>query len=56
MKGTKIETIDGYPVLMEMHVTDVLSDHATRLIIDEAKFDTGLSDSLFSKRRISRIR
>ncbi len=56
MKASDIKTINGYPTPMVIEVKDVDSGHRTKMIIEDVKYDTGLKDSLFSKRKITRIK
>lgn len=56
MKCTEVKIIDGYPTTVAIEMTDVQSGHMTRMYMEEARYDTGLDDDLFSQRRITRIK
>jgi outer membrane lipoprotein-sorting protein len=56
MTVSEIKLNDGYPTPANMLVSDILSGHSTRLTISEIKYDSGLTDSLFSTRNIKRIK
>ncbi len=48
--------ISGYPTPTEIVMKDMSSGHSTKMIMDDVKYDSGLKDSLFSKRKIKRIK
>jgi len=56
MKMEKVKKIDGYDVPTHIDVKNVQTNHQTIIDQTDTHFDTGLKDSLFSKRRLSRIR
>jgi hypothetical protein len=51
---SSIEKIDGYWVTREQEMIDLMRNHRTRMIMREIHFDQGLSDGLFTERRLSR--
>ncbi len=54
MTGSKLETISGYVIAREMAMTDVLKNTTTKMFIEKAEFDTGLTDDIFTERYLSR--
>ncbi len=56
MKMTNVKVIDGYVVPTHIEIKNVQTNHQTIIDQSDIHFDTGLKDSLFSKRRLSRIR
>ncbi len=53
MTGSKLETIGDYVIAREMTMTDIAKSTTTRLYIEEAKFDTGLTDDMFTEEYLS---
>ena len=49
-----IEKIDGYWVVREREMKDLLKNHRTRMVLEEIRFDSGLSDELFTTRQLGR--
>ncbi len=49
----KIEKVNGYFVSMESEMKDLKSGNITKMIIEEIKFDTGISDNLFKPEKLS---
>jgi len=56
MERKKIEKIGNYWVSMEMEMKDLKKNHSTKMITDKIEFDTGLSDKVFSKRNLKKIK
>jgi len=54
MVREKIEKVDGYWISRESTMEDLKAEHKTRMIIEEVKFDLGLSDDRFTKRYLRR--
>ena len=52
--SSRIEQIDGYWVAREQEMVDLTRNHRTRMIMRDIHFDQGLSDELFTERRLSR--
>lgn len=50
----KIKKVDGYWVAMETTMENLEREHKTTMIIEEVKFDSGLSKDKFTKRYLSR--
>jgi outer membrane lipoprotein-sorting protein len=50
----KIEKVNGYWISRESEMEDLKTEHTTRMLIVEVKFDSGLSDDKFTKRYLSR--
>jgi len=50
----KVETIQGFPTVMESRVTDLNSGSATTNTISEVTYDLGLTDRIFSERFLRR--
>ncbi len=56
MKVTKSSIIGGYPTPSEILMKDISSGHSTKMVMNNIKYDSGLKSSLFSKRKIKRIK
>lgn len=54
MTNEKIEMVNGYLIAREIAMTDLKTGHKTKMILEEVKFDTGLSDEQFTERYLSR--
>jgi outer membrane lipoprotein-sorting protein len=54
MLREKIEKVNGYWISKESEMQDLKTKHKTKMIILEVKFDSGIPDSKFSKRYLSR--
>jgi outer membrane lipoprotein-sorting protein len=54
LTSSRIEKIDGYWVAREREMVDLIRNHRTRMIVRDIHFDQGLSDQLFTERRLSR--
>ena len=52
--GRDIEKIDGYWVVREQEMIDLLANHRTRMILRQVRFDTALPDNLFTERHLRR--
>jgi outer membrane lipoprotein-sorting protein len=52
--GRDIEKIDGYWVVREQEMIDLLANHRTRMVLRQVRFDSGLSDNLFTERHLQR--
>lgn len=56
MTRKKIEKKGNYWVSMEMEMKDLKKNHSTKMITDKIEFDTGLSDKVFSKRNLKKVK
>ncbi len=56
MNVKKIKTIDGIPTPTEIEIESVESKHKTIFRLMDVHYNSGLKDSLFSKRKIRRIK
>lgn len=54
MTRDKIEQINGYWISKESQMEDLKEKHKTKIILEEVKFDSGLSDEIFTERYLSR--
>lgn len=54
MERRKIEKLGDYWFSKEFEVHDLKEEHKTRAVIEDAKFDSGLKDKLFTKRYLKR--
>lgn len=54
MSLSEIEKIDGYLTARETTMEDIKLKHTTRMILEEIKYDTGLSDDTFTERYLQR--
>lgn len=54
MTNKNIEQVDGHWVAKEMMMEDLKIEHKTMMIMEEIKFDTGLSDDVFTERYLKR--
>lgn len=54
MTRDRVEKVSGYWVAGETVMEDLKTGHKTKMIIVEAKFDTGLTDDIFTERYLSR--
>lgn len=50
----KVEQVNGFWVSREMTMEDVRTGHKTKMILVKVKFNSGLSDDLFTERYLSR--
>ncbi len=51
-----IEKVGNYRIAKEMEMKDLKKSHNTKMLIDEIELDSGLSDDIFTKRNLKRIR
>ena len=49
-----IQNIDGYWIPRQTQMKDLMKNHSTMMVLDEVTFDSGLSDSIFTKRYLQR--
>jgi outer membrane lipoprotein-sorting protein len=49
-----VEKIKGYWVAREREMHDLLTDHRSRMVLTNLRFDSGLSDQLFTTRYLER--
>lgn len=49
-----IQNIDGYWIPRQTQMKDLIKNHSTMMVLDEVTFDSGLSDSIFTKRNLQR--
>jgi len=54
MVREKIEKVGEYWISKESEMEDLKAQHKTKMIIVDVKFDSGLSDGIFTKRYLSR--
>ncbi len=54
MTSAAVEKIKGYWVAKEREMHDLASDHRSRMVLTNIRFDTGLSDELFTTRYLER--
>lgn len=54
MVREKIEEVGGYWISKESTMEDLKAEHKTSMNIEKVKFDSGLSDDLFTERYLSR--
>lgn len=54
MRRDKVEQKGQYLIAKESEMEDMVEKHISRMIIIDAKFDTGLSDDIFTERFLSR--
>ena len=54
MVREKIEKVSGYWVSKESEMEDLKAKHKTKMILENVKFDSGLSDEVFTDRYLSR--
>jgi len=54
MTRSKIEKINGYWVSKESEMENLKAGKSSKMIFQEIKFDSGLSDSIFTKQYLSR--
>jgi outer membrane lipoprotein-sorting protein len=50
----KIEKINNYRISKELDMHDVIESHRTTIILEQVKFDSGLSNKLFTQRNMKR--
>ena len=54
MKNDEIENFDGFWIITDLTMTDLKKDHSTRMIFDNVKVNTGLTEDDFSVRKLTR--
>jgi outer membrane lipoprotein-sorting protein len=54
MSSAAVEQIKGYWVAREREMHDLAADHRSRMVLTNLRFDTGLSDELFTTRYLER--
>ena len=54
LTSERLEQIGGYWVAREREMHDIAKNHRSRMIIDKAVFDSGLSDEIFTTRYLER--
>lgn len=54
LTSERLEQIGGYWVARERVMHDITKNHRSRMIIDKAVFDSGLSDEIFTTRYLER--
>ena len=55
MERRNIEKIDSYWVSKEVEMKDLKDEHSTKMILSEVKFDSKLSDALFTERNLEKF-
>ncbi|MCS7228916.1 MAG: outer membrane lipoprotein-sorting protein [Candidatus Kryptonium sp.] len=50
----KIQKIGNYWVALETEMKDIKKNHTTKLVLEDVKFDTNLSDDIFTVRNLER--
>ena len=56
MERRNIEKKGNYWVSLEMEMKDLKKQHSTKSIVEKVEFDTGLSDQLFTKRNLKKVK
>ena len=56
MEQRQLEQRNGYWVAMEIEMTDLKTNHSTKVITDSLELDTGLSDDIFTQRNLKRVK
>jgi hypothetical protein len=51
----RLERVDGYWTVLEMHMADRAQRTRTELVVDKADYDTGLTADSFSRRELERV-
>jgi len=54
LTSSTVEKIKGYWVAREREMHDLSTDHRTRMVLTNLRFDSGLSDELFTTRYLER--
>ena len=54
MTNKEIEKVGNYLISRESEMEDIKAKHRTKMIIEDVKFDSGLSDGIFTERHLSR--
>lgn len=54
VESTKVETIQGYPTVMEAVASDLRSGSSTRNVFSNVKYDLGLKEQIFTERFLRR--
>lgn len=54
MTREKTEQVNGYWTSKESTMEDLKSKHKTKMVIEDVKFDSGLSDEIFTERYLTR--
>lgn len=49
-EAKRIETIDGYPTIVERRMTNVQNDHRTDVVFSDVAYDVGVESDLFTER------
>lgn len=52
----KIEKLGKYQIAKQMEMKDLEKSHSTKMIINEIKLDSGLTDDIFTSRNLQRTR
>jgi len=56
LERRKIEGKGNYWISMEMEMKDLKKNHSTKMITDKIELDNGLSDKVFSKRNLKKVK
>ncbi len=56
MEQRHIEKRGDYWIALEIEMKDLKTEHRTKVITDSLELDTGLSDRIFTKRNLKRVR
>ncbi len=56
MERTKIEKNGNYWITKEMEMKDLKKQHSTKMITEKVELDKGLSDKIFTKRNLKRVK
>jgi len=56
LERKKIEKNGKYWLSMEMEMKDLKKNHSTKMITDKIELDSGLSDKVFSKRNLKKVK
>ena len=56
MERRKLKQIGDYWASMEMEMKDLKKVHTTKMLTDRIEFDTGLTDKVFTKRNLKKLK
>jgi hypothetical protein len=54
VEGTKVETIQGYPTVVESVASDLKAGTSTTNVFSKTEYDIGLSENIFTERFLRR--
>ncbi len=56
MEQRQLEQRDDYWVAMEVEMTDLKTNHSTKVVTDSLELDAGISDDIFTQRNLKRVK